>query len=428
MSTSRALIKTVSSVSLVFGLDWFAILGSTVNREVRRIARQHNATHAVHASEDTASVGITTLPPGKRGVVLYSAAQLVAQRFTTGAVAIVVQLDDTRWWFVAVHEGAVIARTDHIYTTHAEISALIGQLRQAYPALSVLDEEHGSPSVSDLAANLTVDAELRRVAYGSRILSRPSAWVALGLMLALVLYKILFDTDSRRRSLAAHDVVPEVAWNTALRSAIDGRWVHGTAGTRDVLQSLYEQPVEVAGWRLLHIDCALRVSQWDCHSDYTRHGAEASNERFLVASLPEWAVSFTPLDKARVQWSLPSTGLGLAHTDLQTGRANERELFSRLQAIRSALALVSIDASKPLPVPAPVDQNGQTLPRPPGLPQFRTRAVRIQAPLRSLALLLPYCDAMTWHRVVISLSPHIKPDLIHSRLNVTLQGLIYEKD
>lgn len=428
MSTSRALIKTVSSVSLVFGLEWFAVLGNTVNREVRRIARQHNATHAVHASEDAASVGVTTLPPGKRGGVLYSAAQLVAQRFTTGAVAMVVQLDHACWWLVAVHEGAVIARTDHIYTTHAEISALIGQLRQAYPALSVLDEENGSPSVSDLITSLSLDAELRRVAYGNRILSRPSTWLVLVLILTFSLYKIFNIFDAASQEFAAYEVVPAVAWNTALRTAINGRWVHGKAGTRDVLLSLYEQPVELAGWRLLHIDCVLRVPKWQCHADYTRHGADASNERFLGVALPEWTVNFTPLDQVRVQWSLPSTGLSLAHAELHTGRANERELFSRLQAIRSALALVSIDASKPLPVTAPVDANGQTLARPAGLPEFRTRAVRIQAPLRSLALLLPYCEAMAWDRVMINLSPHIKPNLTHSRLNVTLQGLIYEKD
>src|SRR5690554_847933 len=105
MSASRAFIKTVSSVSLVFGMDWFAILGGAVSREVRRIVRQNKATHAVHVMDDAASVGVTALQTEKRGVVLYSAAQIVAQRFRTGAIAMVLQLDDTQWWLVAVHEG-----------------------------------------------------------------------------------------------------------------------------------------------------------------------------------------------------------------------------------------------------------------------------------------------------------------------------------
>lgn len=430
MSSSRAFIKTVSSVSLVFGLEWFAILGGTVSREVRRIARQNKATHVAYAGDDAASVGVTTLHSAKRGVVLYSAAQLVAQRFNTGAVVIVVQLDGARWWLVAVHEGAVIARTDHVCTTQDEVSALIGQLRQAYPALSVLHDDDDSLPVSGLVESLSVNAELRRVAYSNRVLSRPFARIVLTVLMVFLVYKVLgvWADFNRSRDAVAHDVVPEEAWNKALLDTINAHWVHGAAGTRDVLLSLYDQPVEVAGWRLLRIECAASPAQWQCHADYSRHDTEASNERFLGAAPPKWTVSFTPLDQVQVRWTLASKGLSLGRARLHTGRDNERGLFSRLQAIRPAFALMNIDTPDALPIPAPMDQAGQVIPKPPGMPRFRTRAVRVQAPLRSLALLLPHCDAMGWHRLVISMSPQTQPDLTHSRLNVTLQGVLYEKE
>lgn len=429
MSASRAFIKTVSSVSLVFGMDWFAILGGAVSREVRRIARQNKATHAVHVMDDAASVGVTALQTEKRGVVLYSAAQIVAQRFRTGAIAMVLQLDDTQWWLVAVHEGAVIARTDYVYTTEAEVEALIGQLRQAYPTLTVLDDQ-ASLSLSGLIENRSADAELRHVAHRNSILSRPFLTMLLAALLILVVYKALSAADvfHRRQNPTAGEIVPEVAWDAAVRNVINARWVHGAAGTHDVLSSLYAQPVKLAGWRLLHIECVARVAQWRCHADFVRHDTDASNKRFLAAAPPEWEVSFTPLDQVRVRWNLAPKGLRLGQAAVRMGYENERDLFSKLQSIRPALALVNIDAPEPLPVPAPHDERGQAIPKPEGLPQFRTRTVRIQAPLRSLALLLPYCEAMGWHRLVISMSPHIQPDLTHSRLNVSLQGVLYEKD
>lgn len=429
MSTSRTLIQTVSSVNLVFGLDWFAILGGSASREVRRIARQHKATHAVHAGDEAASVGITTLQATKRGTVLYSAAQLVARQFESGAVAVVMPLGDARWWLVAVHEGAVIARTDYVCTTQSELAALIVQLRQAYPALKVLDNENDAPSVSQLAGMLHAQAELQRVVYGGRGLSGPFAWfVLIALLIVLLRYAStaidLFD----RETPAKHDVPPEAAWRAALAETAQSLWIHGTAGTHDVLQSLYVHPVELAGWQLLHIECASHAKQWRCHADYSRADPETDNERFLDRAPSGWNVGFTSLEQLRARWTLPARGLSLAQTELHSANDNERHLFSRLQSIRRAFTQVTLDAPEALRVPAPVNQHGQAIPRPPDLPQVRTRAVRIQAPLRSLALLLPHCQAMAWNNVAISISPGIQPDLTHSRLNVTLQGILYEQD
>lgn len=431
MATSRTLIKTLSSANLVFGLDWFAVLGNTPAREIRRIARQQKATHVVHAGDDAASVGVTSLPPVRRGMVLYSAAQLVAQRFSTGVIALIAPLDDQHWWLVAVHDGAVIARTDCICQSFDEATAQIGPLRQAYPALILLDDEQRAPSLTDLGGQLYPQARLRRPAYGSALFSRPYRWL---ILMVAVIYLIHLSAGrvlgffSAGDTTRAPDLTPLAAWQSAVHTVTSRHWVHGVTGTSDVLLSLYALPVDVAGWRLREAQCISSHDQWRCHADYARHDADASNTGFLAAAPASWDTRFTPLEQAQVHWSFESGGLSLATTTLNNSRHTERQVFSSLQAIRPAFALMTIDAPEPLRIPAPVDESGQAIPQPDGLPQFRLRTVRIQAPLRSLSLLLPHSEAMTWQRVTLGVNTQARPDLTHSQLNVTLQGVLYEQD
>lgn len=426
MSSTRAFILTVSSVNLVFGLDWFAILGGTVSHEVRRVSRQNKATHSVCSGDDAASVGVMSLrTPGQRGKVLYSAAQLVAQTFTTGTVAMVIPLDDGRWWLVAAHEGAVIARTDYVCTSPAETSDLVRQLFQAYPAMTLLEGDC-QPTFAELVASVSTKAQIQRVSYRTDFLPRPIQWFVLVMILVFLVPKVwsVFSVDTASLEPL---MAPDVAWQEAIEKSMSSRWVHGVSGTSDVLEVLYGLPVVLADWRLSHVECTSTYSNWRCHADYDRGTPEASNEQFLSAARSGWGVSFTPLEQARLRWEHASKGLSAAQTVLQKGTDNERYLFSRLQAIRPSLAQVSIAHSKPLSVTAPLDEQGHSIPRPPGLPQFGLREIQIRAPLRSVSLLLPYCDAIAWSKITIGLDQLATPSLTESRLNVTLQGVIYEK-
>lgn len=430
MSAPLVLIKTVESLNLVFGLDWFAILGGTVTREVRRIVRQQKATHAVHAGDDAASVGVTSLSTGKRSGTLYSAAQLVARQFSTGVVALVVPLDHNQWWLVAVHEGAVIARTDYVCASQEHARERVAQLRHAYPNLTLLNDEQGQPSLSDLVDAVHADAELRRVTHGTRFLSRPYYGLALVAVVVYVFYRAeliadLFGGPDAPSSLA---VSTQDAWAEALRELTRAHWIHGMAGSTGVLLSLYGLPVQLKGWRLHHAECIAQKSKWNCHADYGRDDPGTSNDRFLNAALPSWDVSFTPLEQARVRWNLTAAGRAMGQAALPSAQHIERSVFSALQAIRPAFALMNIDAPERLPVPVPRDEQGHAIAPPPGLPRYRMRAVRIQAPLRSFSLFLPHTRYMAWRRVVLNVDPHVRPDLTHSRLNVTLQGALYEQD
>lgn len=426
MSSSRAFIMGVSSVNLVFGLDWFAILGGAAVHEVRRISRQNKATHAVYSGEGAASVGVTSFrTPGQRGKALYSAAQLVAQMFTTGTVAMVAPLGDGRWWLVAVHEGAVIARTDYVCTSPAETSDLVRQLFQAYPALTLLDDAR-QPSLTDLVAAVCKEALIQRVSQRSGFLPRPFQWFALTMILIFLVpraWSVLQPREPSREPL----ISPDVAWQEVIKNEMNGRWVHGVSGTSDVLGVLYGLPVVLAGWRLSHAECTSSQSLWRCHADYGRGTTDANNEDFLSASHANWEVDFTPLEQVRVRWDHPAKGLSAAQAILPKGSDNERYLFSRLQAIRQALTQIVIAPSRPLSMNAPVNEQGHPVPMPPGLSQFGLREIQIRAPLRSVSLLLPYCEAIAWSKITMGLDQRVVPSLTDSRLNVTLQGVIYEE-
>lgn len=430
MSTSRAYVQMVASVNLVFGLDWFAVLGAQVSREAKRIARQYKASHMVVCGDDAGSVGLAAFKTRRKGApVLHSAAQLLAQRFTSGTVAMVLQLDGEQWWVVAIHEGAVVARTDQLCASAQEAAGAMQQLRQAYSALTVLGETTPAPSLSELAKGVLSSAELRRA--GRQLPGLP--WPIQGLLIALVLAVFLPGLADWLAVLDepphgdAVPVSPDEAWRATLHEVAASHWVHGVPGTQQILQSFHDLPVRLKGWGLSVAECLADQSRWNCSADYERASVGASNDGLIAEARPEWNVSFTPLNKARVQWTLIAQGTGGHHATLNTTRQNERDLFSRLQAIEPAMVSVAIGPSKPVPVAAPTDMSGQALPRPHGMQGLRTRAVEIRSPIRSASLLLPDCEAMGWQRIALRLDPTVHPSLINSRINITFQGVLYEK-
>lgn len=429
MAASRTVIRQVACARLVFGLEWFALLGNTGTREVRRVARAHKASHAVHAGPHVGSVGLATLARPPRGVLLYSAAQLVAQRFSTGAVALVLPMEPERWWFVAVHDGAVIARTDHICDSIAEAQSMIHTLRQAHPGLTVLDDAEGGLTLHTLATELYTEAALNQVSRGKR------RWALWGPVLVLLLVAAwLLDAISSsgvwprgtQKPITSRDA--SLAWDDAIKSSHAGRWVHGVLGTAQVANTLLDLPVRLDGWQLQKADCRATGARWQCLADYGRDTVDASNRGFLARAPEDWAIEFTPLDGARGRWAFDARGLPVSHAMLRAPGHTDHHLFSELQHIRPAFSQMVIEASQPVPVMAPVDESGQPLPRPDGLPRYYTRALRVQAPLRSLSLLLPNSEAMFWQAATLRLEPPVRPDLTSSRLHLTLQGVLYEQD
>src|SRR3546814_6254107 len=103
---TEPLLLSLSSASLVFGLEWFPLIGARADRWGMRLARRHRSTHIVLAGKTAGSVGLLALKPGRsQKKELYSAEQNVAALFETGTFALLLELERLGYWLVAVDEG-----------------------------------------------------------------------------------------------------------------------------------------------------------------------------------------------------------------------------------------------------------------------------------------------------------------------------------
>ncbi|MFA5521613.1 MAG: type 4b pilus protein PilO2 [Castellaniella sp.] len=421
-------IERISGLALAFGLDWHVVLADDLRREALRLATLHRASHFVVCGELMATVGLAHLRgEGCGNAPLYSAAHLLAQRFPEGSRALVFALSTGQYWLVGVHEGAVMARTDRLFTSPEQTRQAVQGLRQAYPALALLDAGQ-CPSLHELVQADPGPARLVRLAPWRRW--QPGSAQVAGLGVACLAGGLLlgvFASSETRGADPAKAQTAQTAWHEQLQQTLAAHWIHGPEGTRGLVDSLHALPVTLAGWQLTRAECHARRGHWDCVADYARTALGASNAGLLGRAPAGWQVSFVPLEQAQVRWRLDAAGDEATQAELADGRASERELFSHLQAIRPALGLVRFAPPRALAVPAPLDKTGAPLPMPADLPRFHTRAASLRAPLRSLSLLLPHCRGFGWRSVVLSLSEAAGTGLRDSRFILTLEGSLYER-
>jgi hypothetical protein len=430
---NQLLILPISSVSLVFGLDWLPLISGRTERAAYRMARQHRATHLVLPGESAAAVGLVILRQDRRQRkrVLNSAAQNVAHIFSSGTIAQLLEVEPACYWLVAVHEGAVIARTDKLYRSYAQAQAALDDLKQAYPQLVVL-------GTADAPESLTLQAIVAASAVQTRLVAvarwrSALPWPMQGFVLVLVLMllasrvrPVLFPASGALQPLAPVDAA--AAWRTARAQAYRGLIVHGVHGTRLILNDLSQLPARLAGWLLIHASCTARQKTWQCEARYDRRDPQASNDSLLARAPESWTVQFVSMDQAKPVWTLDSAGLPLGRFSPKSMADDNRYLLSALQAIKPAFSQLQLGQPQPLPTAAPRDRQGREIPRPASLPRYMTRSVQISGPLRSASVLLPYTAAVGWKKILLSLNDLRQAGLSASRVNISFQGVLYETE
>ena len=430
---NQALMVSTPPVTLVFGLEWFALVGAKIDKSGMRVARQYRATHMVLNASGVGAVGVMSL---KRATVarkgpLHSAARNVALLFPTGTFAMVLQLPTQAWWIVAVHEGAVIVHTDRIVHSASEAKNAIAELRSAYPQIQEMGDP-SAPSVLPLAAigqASCAHSRLQRIPYWRSILPWPVQGFILALVLVLLVPRLMESRIPGAGSPPGQEPADSmVLWKHAIKQAASSHRLHGVQGTRLLLDSLYQLPTATGGWRLIQAECNALTDQWQCQAHYERDSVMASNHSLLSAAPADWDIDFPTMDKAIAAWHTNAATTPLLHRQLDTSPDNARDLFSRLQGIKSGFAQIQFGRAVALPVAQPKDSRGQAIERPPGLPTYLTRSLHITGPLRSVSVMLPYVNAMTWHKAALSVRHTGKPDLRNSRLLLSLQGVLYETD
>ena len=427
-----ALILPVSSCSLVFGLDWLPLLSGRAARMAYRTARQRRATHLVIAGETAGAIGLASVQGRQLGrhMALHSAAQNLAQLYGSGTVALSMQLAEGHHWLVAVHEGAVVARTDKVFRSPGQAGQGLVELKQAFPHLTVLGEGQSpaAPSLAALAAASDGHSRLLRVARSYSRLPRP---VQCLLLAAILVFLLLRAWAVFRPAVSATQSVTPVdagqAWRDATEQAGRAIAVHGVQATRTVMDSLYQLPVRISGWSFVNADCQPEaLGHWHCRARYRRVDPKASNETLLEMAPSSWSIDFVSIDQAEPAWRLQTVAQSLTQAQIRSAAHNERHLWSFLQAIQPAFSRLQLGRSLPLAVTAPRDAQGKPVLRPKHLQAYIARSVRFEGPLRSASVLLPYTESISWKKITLSLHDARAVDVRTSRLHVSFHGDLYE--
>ncbi|WP_442592401.1 hypothetical protein ACSBPU_12325 [Parapusillimonas sp. JC17] len=422
-------ILPLGDAALVFGLDWFPLVGRRAAQAGKRLAQRHRASHILLAGTPPAAVGMLAMKKSRGQGAMYSAAQNLAQLHPRGTYAMLLELGDKGCWLAVAHDGVVVSRTDRLYRTRHDAVHFLGELRPAFPRLQLLGSS-GAPALPDLAAlgaARTPDSRLQPLRRWQPFLPRPVQYFMLALLLAVLGPKLwAFMPDPAAASHGVVSVDPGAAWQKAVAQSVSGRMLHGVPGTQALFDALYSLPLWVGGWKLTRAQCLPLASVWQCKAHFERAGPPASNQTFLDHAQAAWTVEFTPTERVTATWRMPSQGGALGQYRLASSDDNERALVSELQAIKPGFAQLHVSNPSALPVSAPIDSQGKALPRPARQPVYYRRALRIVAPLRSAAVLLPYTAHMAWDKAELVLGATDAPTLTHSGLMLTLEGAIYE--
>lgn len=428
MQTSEPDLLSHEGITLVFGLEWFPLLGDHFQAQARSLAARRRARRSVITASGAASVGLLGARLPRAAKQRYcSAAAAFAALHPVGTVAAVVPFPGERHWLVAVHEGAVMTRTDQVFTSISQAQETLRVLREAHPGLHVHDENQASTSLLealfDVARERAALARVRQITGATRIMLVSTAMI--GVVLFWLLVTRFWPAPEGISDAGIVDAT--AAWTQVISASARSHNVHGVAGLHALLEALYEVPAVVAGWRLTQIECRPGSGQWACRSRY-RRDAGSDNLDFLSAALPAWRVTFDPLEGAEAAWSAPMPVVPLATAALRRPHQNEAWFVSALQTMLPAFTELRLEAPQVLPFRPPPDAQLRPIARPQGTAGYRRRALRVQAPLRSLGLLLPETAHVSWERLLLQVAPVDQPTVRHSGLRVSLSGVLYEID
>lgn len=417
------------NVQLVFGLGWLPSISGKVAGTARRTARQRRATHLVMDGESPASFAFGTprLSREHRRLPLHSAAQNFARLYPKGSVACILALDSHAYWLVAVHEGAVMTRSDLVFRSSQQALDGYEAMRQSHPRLALLDSGPDSLTLESLAA-----ASDRGTALQDTGLRRRRRLLVILMVAALCLagvtgYRGLSSRQATEELSNVETKETEEQWRIAVTEAQRSIRLHGVSATHAALNHVYQIPARIAGWALVRVECHAQGASWRCAADLNRLHPHANN-RQLLSSVPDgWNLSFPSIDAASATWEF-HTAIQTAVTQrLHSPVYNKRHLQSALQGIRAAFNRIELGKEIPIAIRTPIDDAGRAMPPPHELPRYTRRSVHIEGPLRSLSLLLPHTESFGWRSLQLVVGPSTSPSSTTSRLRVTLHGELYEQ-
>ncbi|WP_019938815.1 type 4b pilus protein PilO2 [Bordetella sp. FB-8] len=406
-----------SEPSLVFGLTWFALVGSHVGAMARARARQLNATHYVAGGLRAAAGGCVRLARGMRRGQLHAAAQAYAQLHADGPVCSVLALPDGRHWLVAAQDGAVMSRGDHLYASREAAQQAMHALQAQRPALRLVDDAALLERMLQ-----TLDAQSRLLPVDTRWGGLP--WPVRACILGAALSLLVPQAWERWRAYRApmsSAPDPAAARQAALDAWRDSVRIHTPEDLRRLTESLHRIPLALRGWALQHIACEPRSQDWQCTAHYARTQSQATFESFAAAAPQGLKAEFDALDRSILRWRVQGASTTLAKVALprrppQAFLGNLQRIYPAFSEVRLGLPVepaVAADRTRPGAIKS-------------GLPGLRTRALSVSGPLRSFGVLALHSTVASWSSFTLRLDAGRPSVLAGSVLLAQLQGTVYE--
>lgn len=415
-----------STRCVVFGLRWFALVGSDIAGKARRRARQVRATHYVIGHAQGAVVGCGRLSLAKPRRTLYAAAQLFAQFHPDDNVACLAELPDGRAWVVASLMGAVLAQTDKLYASSQAAMPDWQALRAQRPMLNELD---GRAVLDRVMTSIEERAALMKLRSRWKSLPAPLrvCMVALSLTLAVPPITQRIRHYARPKQIDVPMLDAAAAWNQARQALLRRTPIHDISQLQRAFTSLHELPLQVRGWVLRTATCAPELLYWRCSATYLRVHPMATNESFVQSLPASWTLSFQPLDGVLATWRVSLLAASLADINPLMAVEVNTKLVSSLQRALPVFSGISLGEPVRMEVTAPVGPDGDSIEPIDAVPAVFRRDLILTGPLRSFALLGEVAMVAAWSELSLSLTPERPSTKSQSVLNVQLKGVIYEQ-
>ena len=434
----RVIEQEDRKTALVFGMHWSVVIGARPQVLAAKRARAAGATHFVCTGQRTSAVGLVAIER-RTGWQYWSAAASFALQHASQPTAAIIRLPEAGFWLIATRNAAVLSRTDRVFDSYAQACEALSALVQDIPTLHLVSEDddpHGH-GYRALLAEGEASPRLTFVAWRVRVVPKSIAFgacVVLGVAGGVAVAWFHFgprpnpaeDTPRQLAQAESH----AAAWRDARRLAALAAW-QGGATFFPVLDRFRQLPVVLAGWVLAEADCRWRDAAWHCAATYGRQTVVATNAVFSAqyAALfnEQDAIAFLPFSQAQVRWTQAGETAPRDFSTLQSSAWIERNFSTRLQRYEPAFLRLSMGTSEPLLIPPPIDPlTAQPLSLDPTAPVLRQRAIEIEGPLRSFALLDDIETAAAWQQITLRWSAGSPVAINQSPLHLVLKGEIRE--
>ncbi len=423
-SHSSCKLVSFGDLSLIMGMEWFAVIGPDARAEALRVARRYTAQYMFVPTQESSSIAIANIDAKqKQKLFLVCAAHLVKHEVQSQTSITITRINNDCWWLVGFHNGSVMTRTDKLVSTYDQAISIANDISLSYTDIKFFEYENLPAILVDKPdISIVASAKLQLVPYKKLSYLTMCCLIFIG----MAAFSANYFINSYPKVSDQYNQAHSYLWQQAQNKVFEQLWVHGTYGTKHLLDSIHSTPVILSGWGLQSIECLHRLTSWQCSAVYKRLLSNATNQHLHEALPVDWAVEYLPMEQAKASWTVVSMGRSLANIKLNSHLKNNTTLISNLQSISRAINNIYISAPLQIRVTPPHDKSGSPLPPPSNLLTYQNRLFEVRAPLRSVILLIPHLEHVGWRRLSIAVKPTRQASILESMFVVTMYGDLYE--